>query len=422
MNSRALLIRICILVAACSVPASGQAVIGFSPGSTAFGSAPTTEEPKSAQVAPLSSIMSAVAKQAPLAQWGPLAVRPHISYALEYGNGILRVPGEPENTTMQSFSPGVLLELGNRVSLDYTLTHHTYSNHLLVDTTDHNAAIQGNITMGDWRFSASQSYGSNSPTLVETGGQTAERTNTSTVSIAYEVGPRTLIETTLRRHSRSASPLVSTPAWTGSNWIQWSESTWLRYSISKQLSLGIGFQAGYDEIRDNPDMSYTQPELEARWQPIERFSLTAQVGLERRKPDATDARIQENLTYSASARYQVFKTTGLSIRANRNVSASYFADQTTETEGWVASIDQRLLSRFYLMMSRSSGRTTYLPIVNQPYVERDDRFYSYTFNLSTPVLRRGTVGIFYSRNRNRSNNQGFGFTTNQMGATFAYRF
>jgi len=423
MKARASFVGLCVFIKAFLGSSShGQAVIGISPGSTSSGVFAPGGSNKPNQPAPLSSIKSAMAKQGPLFQWGVLALRPHFSYGVTYGNGILRVPGEPENTTVQTLSPGVLLELGSRATLDYTLTRNIYSSRLIFDTTDHNIQLQGSFVKRAWRFGASQSYGSNSPTLVETGGQTAEETYSTAANIAYEIGSRTLIETAVHRHFRSASPLFRTDAWTGSDWAQWSASTWLRYTISHQLNAGVGFQTGYDEIRDNPDMSYTKPQVRLSWMPTEKLSLSGQFGLERRKTRVTAAKIQKNTVYSASGQYQILQKTGLSLGANQNVSSSYFADQTTKSSGWNVGIDQRLFVRFFGSARYGRGRTTYLPTINRPFIERDDQFESFSISLSTKVLRRGMVSIFYSRSRNKSNNQNFGFITNQMGANFAYRF
>src|SRR5215203_4133571 len=72
---------------------------------------------------PLSDINSVFAKEGPLAQWGPIAVRPHFLYGLSYGDGLLN-PGqlESQSSTIHTVSAGVLFEVGKHWTVDYTLS------------------------------------------------------------------------------------------------------------------------------------------------------------------------------------------------------------------------------------------------------------------------------------------------------------
>src|SRR5687768_17736149 len=63
---------------------------------------------------------------APL-QWGPISARPHVFYRLTDSDGILRVPGQPTTTTINTLSPGLLVEIGRRWTADYTPTWTTYT-------------------------------------------------------------------------------------------------------------------------------------------------------------------------------------------------------------------------------------------------------------------------------------------------------
>ncbi len=405
--------------------AEAQAVIGTSLGSELGGSAPKIEKstPSAAvRWKPLSSINSALTKQGPLAQWGPIAIRPHFSYSLIYGNGLLRVPGDPENTSVHTLSPGLLMEIGQNSSFDYTISRRIYSSSRLPSSTDHNVRFDTNASYGDLKAGLSASYGVNSPTLVETGGQTNEDTFALNGNALYRLGDRSTLDLGISRSDRSATPVTRSPAWTGSDWTKWWASSWFRYTVSEKFIVSVGLGVGYDEISDNPNMSYTQPQLQVVWRPSDRFSASAEVGLERRKTEDTFGETQENGTYNTSLAYRPFQTTTLSLGANRNISTSYFADQTTQTEGWRLSAEQRVWQRFYLSASTGQGRVAYLPTTNRPFVPRDDRYDTVSFRVSTPIWARGSVALYYQRSHNTSTQTLFEFTTHLYGFEFSYRF
>ena len=125
MNSLASL-RPALLAAvslAFAVAAHAQVIIGSASGSTAaLGPTPTPTgfyDSGKPPAAPLSSVHSALAQPGPLWQRGSLSARPHASYDVVYGTGILRLPGtEDEKVTLQTFSPGILFEAGKHLTFD----------------------------------------------------------------------------------------------------------------------------------------------------------------------------------------------------------------------------------------------------------------------------------------------------------------
>jgi hypothetical protein len=60
-------------------------------------------------------------------QLGPITLHPHLDYQLSYGNGLQSSPGQPHNTIANQVSPGILFDLGEHWTLDYTPTLIYYS-------------------------------------------------------------------------------------------------------------------------------------------------------------------------------------------------------------------------------------------------------------------------------------------------------
>lgn len=408
-----------------SATVEGQTVIGvprearpFVTGS--YGSGVSTP----GSVHPFSSIASALTRSGPLWQGGPFAARPHFDYEVIHGSGILRIPGQPEKTTMHTVSPGILVDVGTQASMDYTLSRVMYSNEKLDDETDHNFRLQGGLTRDDWKFRLSGTYGTDTNVLVETGGQTRDESYTTIGTVSYQLGRRSELEVIFNHTDRSATPTASSPNWQGSEWVLWSVSTWLRQHLSKELNIGAGVGAGYDEIGDGPDMSHVQPQLQINWRPTQKISLSAEGGRENRRVRSTRPRNQENTRYNASVSYRPFSTTSLSAGASRTIDPSYFAGETTQSDGWNVGFEQRFLTRLFFSISRSQSKAKYdsttTAFVATP--NRDDRYESTSVRLSTPLFGKGSVAAFHQRSHNRSNETIYNFTSDQVGGQLSYRF
>jgi hypothetical protein len=401
---------------------------------TVIGSSPAIYTPLQPSVSPaatgtaaspgvvLSNVSSALSQPKPVAYAGPFGVRPHFTYEVVRGTGILRLPGRPQKVTMQTISPGVTLEAGTRGTIDYTLSRVMYSSRQLEDATNHNLRLQANHTQQDWNLALNGAYGLNSTILVETGGQTEEESYSTRGMIARRLGSSTELEVNLGQSVRSADPVDSNTTWNSTDWTLWSAATWQRYHVSKGLSAAAGFAVGYDEIDQRPDMSHYQPQVQVRWRPTAKLSLNAEAGVERRRVRATLGRTESNGRYSAGVTYSPVSTTTLTLGANRSVEPSYFVGQTSQSEGWNVGIQQRLLGRLFLSAGASQRRMDYESEVINRASPRDDRYESYDVRLSAPVLQRGSVSVFYQRGRNRSSEALYAFTSDQVGGQLSYRF
>lgn len=418
------LLRILILASLATL-SHGQTVIGIpasslgSAGATGSGAGQPMFGPR--VPAPLSSIASVLLSPIPPVQAGPLALRPHVSYEVSRGSGILRTPGAPDKVTTNTATAGVLVELGTRVTADYSLSRVWYSS-TLSDATNHNLWLRGGITYDKWRWGLSGMYGSNSEVLVETGGQTDRDRYSTNVVVARQLGSRSELELNFSHSVESANPVEGTPTWNSADWTLWGGSAWYRYHISQNLSAAVGFAGGYDDITDSPDMSHTQPQVQITWQPTPKLSFSAEGGIERRRTRAPLAQPQNNGRYSASASYRPFQMTTLSAGLRRSVEPSYFTGQTTQSDSWNVNLQQRLLGKLFLSVGVSQRSAAYESALAGVFPDRDDRYRSFSVNLSTVVLGKGSLAVFYQRVRNRSSEGIYDFTSNQIGASLGYHF
>lgn len=425
MNNRsnpitAVVSLLCVL--ASSSVAHGQAVIASVVTKPPPPAAAKSEGEPKPRISP-ATIASAFAPTLPLFRRGALSVRPHLLYRLLDAEGLLNAGQlEDSSSIIQTIAPGVLLEFGNNVSLDYTYIKNLYSNPIFRDDSEHHATFAAGFTRGNWMFGLSQMYGRASPTLVETAQQTPQENYSTEANASYELGQRTRINLGIARTSRNVDETRHDPQWTTADWTSWSSTNVVQYIVSSQLDIAGGVIVGYDSVNPGADMEYSQPFTRVTWRPTKKISATAQVGIEKRRFTSGDLEPLENPVYNASLLYEPVDTTRLRVAGNRSFAASYFSNSAVESTGWSAGVEQRLLQRFYLTAAYAQQETAYLATSFAFLADRVDTSKLLSLRLSRPILGRGSLTLLYDHGRNLSNIAGFSFRTRQAGLELSYRF
>ena len=131
--------------------------------------------PGEMQVFPPDSAAANVLDELHPLQWGPVTLRPHASYQFTYGSGIRYSTNQPAaNSTVQTFSPGVLFVLGAHWTLDYTPSFTFYSDKNFNNTVGQSVTLTGGTVYEDWILGLSQGFTYSSSPQVQTGEQDAE--------------------------------------------------------------------------------------------------------------------------------------------------------------------------------------------------------------------------------------------------------
>ncbi len=400
-------------------PADAPAASTALPGPVApFGS----DAGKPRRIQSAATLTSALRSDLPLWQRGPVAFRPHLRYRFLHADGIEAGPGNPHDTDIQSFTPGLRFELGPHWTADYTPTWTAYSHAAFRDTFDQVASVAGKIPFRDWVFALNQSYETSHAMLVETGRQTKQERVSSHAGAVRNLGRRTQLELGVSRSVRYANAVTDAPEWTTSDWLQYAATSWLRYQFSPRLDAAVGVSLGYADVSVGDDMTFVQPQAQLTWRPTEKISLGVQAGRETRTfGDRNDARLSSPV-YSASVGYQPHPTTKLHASASRSISASYFANEITKGEGWTAGLQQRLLQRLFLDLTYGHGGTSYLVTRALGTVRRKDTYRSINVRLGTILFQRTSFSLLYQNGRNTSDETAYSFVTHQFGGELSHRF
>jgi len=352
-------------------------------------------------------------------QYGIFTLRPHPYYRFLYGTGLLSSTNQAVNSVINQFSPGFLLEIGRHWTLDYTPTWMFYSSSQFHNTLDHVITLTGGTSYEDWTFGLSQVVALTSDPLVETATQTSQQTYTTAFNASYQFNDKMSTDLGLSQNIISADQFNSSR--------EWSTLDWLNYEFWPRLNAGIGAGIGYDNIRpgpgmtNSPDMVYEQFQGRVNWRATDKISFQINAGGEDNQ-FLSGAGDLLSFVFGAAIQYQPFEVTRITISADRNVSPSYFANQTTENTDFTGDLNQRLLGKLYLDLQGGYHVVKYVASASNISVNREDNLYSISVQLSYPFVQRGTIGAFYQASSNSSTQSGFGYSSSQIGVQVSYRF
>lgn len=344
-------------------------------------------------------------------RWAHLRVR----YSLSYSDGTLAGPGQPASTITQTVSPGINLRLSDRWFVSYSPSITFYSNDRFRDGVDHLVALNGGFDWAGWYFGVGQT-GSwmSSKTLVETGTQTDQQSYGTSLSAARALSTKVSLDLGLQQNIRLAANY--TDVWS------WSAQNWLNYQAAPRFSYGPGVSFGYTMVDPGTDMTFEQFLGRVSWQATDKLSLSVNGGVEIRQLLDTGLSDLVNPIFGASLQWQVFEFTTLSFHADHSVNASYYSDQVTQNTTLGGSLNQRLLKKLNLGVSAGYRTGDYLAAAaGVGAVRRDETFY-YNIRLSTRFLKDGTLGAFYGRTENLSNDNAYSFGDNRVGFDIGYRW
>jgi len=348
-------------------------------------------------------------------QYGIFTLRPHPFYRFLYGNGILASTNQAENTVINQISPGFLVQIGGHWTLDYTPTWTFYSNNHFENTLDHLVTLTGGTSYEDWTFGLSQVCALTSDPLVETATQTSQETYTTTLNASCQLNSKMFTDLGLSQNIISADQFNSSR--------KWDTLDWLNYQFWPRLDAGVGAGFGYVNMQTGPDMTYEQLQSRVDWRATDKISFQVHAGGEDDQfLGSGGAGDLLNFVFGAAIQYQPFEVTKITINADRNVSPSYFANETTENTDFTGDLNQRLLGKLYLDLQGGYHIMKYVASANNTSAGREDDLYSVSVQLSYPFARRGTVAAFYQASSNSSTQPGFGYSSSQVGLQISYSY
>jgi hypothetical protein len=400
-----------------NVPANGE------PNAQSGEQANAKTEGKSSEsvTAPLQNLM----------QWGALHLHARASYQFLYATGVHTEPGQSSDTFTHTLSPGLTLDLGPHVKLDYSPSIRFFSERNFHDTVDHWASLIASIGYGEhWSFGLNQGFTRTDEPEVQTSAQTQQTTFDTGLSAAYHFNEKSSLETSAgvsliylgggtnifagNGTNTLASPLSDSQSYYGGERFD--------YTFNDKISAGVGVVADYAEQASGFRMVDQNFHGDLTLRPGSKLTAALSAGVQHRQILTDGSSDSWAPVYSANVGYQLFEQTALSVYANRSSTASIFQNQLDESTSVGVGVQQRLLGKFQLNLGFGYSKTDYKATTANLATSRSDENTSYSAALSFPFLTHFNCGTFYQYSQNLSSSNGFGYSSSQVGATLSWAY
>ena len=346
-------------------------------------------------------------------QWGPVTLRPHVSYSFTDSLGVRSSTNSPpEDTIVQSLSPGVLFVLTRHWTLDYTPTFTYYSNNHFEDNVSHAVNLAGATLYDDWALAFSQSFTYSISPQVETGAQTENTSASTSISAGRQLSSKLTLSLGLSQSLNFPSGYQTSKTWSTTDSLNYQ--FWPRFSA--------GPYVGFSYTVATPNSRSGQIGGQASWRATDKLSIAASAGAQVTRFASGNADPLGNPVFSLSIQDQIFEHTQVSLNANEGMTTSYYDNQVTETTSVGANISQGLFKHYTLGVSGSYNWTTYHAATTHTDANSPGEYYSINVNLGTTIFKRVSVSTFYSYSANVTSEHGQDFASNQVGFSLGCAF
>ncbi|MGD1018633.1 MAG: outer membrane beta-barrel protein [Verrucomicrobiia bacterium] len=365
------------------------------------------------------AVPAAALQQQPF-QVGPLDLHPHFFYQFLYATGIQSAPGSPHDSVIQDVSPGLLVDLGEHWTLDYTPTWTFYSNsqshntNLFQNTLDHAVTLNGGLAYGDWLLGFNQTYTRSDTPLIATGAQTLQETFGTALTGSYRFNTVISMDLSANQNFTYTDKLTNSR--------EWSSLDWLNYQFWPRLDGSLGLGGGYDAVSAGVDSVFEQYQARVNWRATDVTSFLVHGGLEDRQFVDTSVGDLINPIFDAQVKYAPFAVTAIVLDADRVVSTSPFENQIVESTDVTATLSQRLLKKLFLSAGGGYHWDTYVSTSSTLNTSRRDQNYSINASLTCVFLKHGTAAATYQHSENWSTQSVFGYSSNQYGFQLGFQY
>lgn len=342
---------------------------------------------------------------------GPFIFRPHASYQYTDARGILASAGDPVNTVIQSYTLGLLTDIGRVWSIDYHPVWTDYSSKAYEDTTDQYLHILGVTQYDAWSFQLTQDYSKTDNVLVSTAHQTPVRAFATDLTAGYSLNSVTQIDMGLSQSLVYTSGLPTER--------QWFTQDSIHYS------LGMGWDAfaeailGYATVTPGDEVNFNRFVVGTDWKPDPVFTFTFQAGAE--LTNIINGPNFDTATFSGIVSYEPISGSKVSLTTSRETNPSNIVNGITRTTQVNLDLQQRILGRFFATAGVGAERSNYIAIPSAVDI-RDDNYATWELGLGATVIRRLDVELRYEHARNNSTVSGYSFRSGQYEASVSLSY
>jgi Putative beta-barrel porin 2 len=339
---------------------------------------------------------------------------PHMDYQFIVAHSLLAAPGDTENSTIQQFSPGLLIDLGDHWAVDDTVTLDEYSNKRFGSDFNNALTIVGQTVYTDWIFGFEQLADYSSAPLIVVAQQADVQTYTTVVTGHKEVSDHVSMDLSAEQDMYFISGGFQ-------NSRDWTTLDWLNYDFSPRLNIGIGPGLGYVNVDFGDDQTYEEALGRLNWRATDKISFQLNGGAEEWEYLGTGGGALFNPVFGGSIQYQPFDVTSLYFSASRGIEESYYRGEVTDITALEAGVNQRFFGQFYVGLNGGYELSQFI-VQGDTTASRTDNDYYIGARLSHSFLQRGTASLFYQYTDAQSTAAGFSYRSPQYGVELEYAF
>ncbi|MCC6235074.1 MAG: outer membrane beta-barrel protein, partial [Verrucomicrobiales bacterium] len=277
------------------------------------------------------------------------------------------------------------------------------------DTLNHSVNLGWSTTYQNWSFRAFHATSISKDPLVETGRQTEQTTHSTSAGATLDMASRGSWDTSISQTFRFTDIANDVTSWGWQN----------AYDIPfrEKLRLGVGLDLGYDAIDPGTDMMDQRLTARANGTLGDKIGYSLSAGASFREFVDSDASTAISPVVSFNLSYDLLERTRFTAGVNHEASSSYFSDQYTQNTSFQGSVSQGLTERWSVSASGGYRISDYESTVLDTGTQREDSTLFARVAVSARVLNRLSATVSYSFRSNSSDQNDFGFDSNQVGLT-----
>lgn len=360
-------------------------------------------------------ITPASARLPGLTHLGQIELRPHLEYSAIYGTDIPNGTNSVRpSSVIQSVEPGLLIEFGQHLTIDYTATERIYSSPRLQNNLGHHAELQGASATPSWLLTLLQSYDEHTLPLAETGTNTASEMYHTAISATRQLNSDLTLSISGDQRIRDASAFASSRVWSG--------LVNLNYSFWSRWSAGIGGGGGMVKVPGGIGSTFETANFHLGYKVTEVVHVSASVGFEERQFDTAASPSRFSPTFNVSGVWQATPATAVSLIASKSVGESFIRNEVLDLSEVGLQLNHRLPYQLELELNGVYRNVDFISASTATSAGRGDDSFSARIGLSRPFLQRGRVEIFYHYLSNKSTLAVFAVNSEQFGLKLSYKY
>jgi hypothetical protein len=357
-----------------------------------------------------------------LLHYGPFDVLPTFRAGVVYDDNIYIQSIKKTSDVIWTLSPGLVLAAGDYRQRESSLLTIAYSPSIILftehdrnDAVDHDALLDLMWRPASWTVELKQKFEKISGPVPEVANRTSRSLYNTALDIIYDLTPKTSLEIEGQQSINEwNNPLRSYNEWTGGGW--------LNYWITPKVQLGAGLTAGFMDISQEPNQTYQQALIRAKYAVSEKLELRISGGPELREfqgrqSDRVGGIFGFGMTYNLSERTRLL----LDVY-RRDRSSLVLSGQNYTATGFTAGLRQVLSDGYTLRLDGGFENANYYSTTSSVKNAGQFDYFFIRTALEVQLRERLTLEAFYQYRQRHSSSAANEFYNHQIGLSSTYHF